>query len=487
MAGSDFSAALVLLNQLQPALQRRDRARQVDIVRRLVELHAPMGAQWQRLFYVALGNGEIGLARQAIDLLVEAAGGGAKAQFHKVTLLTVMGAWRDADALLQILPEDVPDPATHAYMRGLAALNLGKPEEARPHLERATQLQPQNGAAWLALAMSADLSREPALADRIIAAGRIMKNAAQNERVPYLHALAKAHADRGEHALAFAACANGAREQESSVVYNSRHDSAEAETAVEGYSAERVAAIARQQSEPTGQALFVTGLPRSGTTLVEQVLTSHSTVCDGAETNWLYLLAKEVGGRSWPALSSYVETQGAAQAARLWQHWVDELSAGQGRVVEKSVTTSRYLGMAAALLPEAPLIWMTRDPIDRAWSCFRTNFSGGAMPWSYNLQDIAAHFRIEDRLLERWRAILGDRLLVVPYEELVTGPEQWIRRILAHCQLSEEPGVFAPHENRRAVPTASMVQVRKPINRDAIGSAEPYREFLKPFIEAYYR
>jgi hypothetical protein len=129
---------------------------------------------------------------------------------------------------------------------------------------------------------------------------------------------------------------------------------------------------------------------------------------------------------------------------------------------------------------------MKRDPLDCAWSCFRTNFVGVAIPWSYDLGDIAAHFRLEDQLLAQWQQILGDRLLVIAYEDLVTDPESWIRRILAHCGLPEEPQVFAPHENKRAVATASMLQVRRPINRDGIGAAEPYRAFLKPFIEAYY-
>ena len=199
------------------------------------------------------------------------------------------------------------------------------------------------------------------------------------------------------------------------------------------------------------------------------------------------MLAGEVGGASHAAVARAVEAGGAAPAARLWHRWLDERFAAPGRVVDKSVDTSRYLGLAAALLPEAPLVWVTRDPLDRAWSCFRTNFLGGAIPWSYDLDDIAAHFRLEDALLAQWREMLGERLLVVSYEALVADPEAWIRGVLAHCGLAEEPAVFAPHENRRAVATASMVQVRRPIGSSAIGSAEPYRAFLGPFIEAYYR
>jgi hypothetical protein len=106
--------------------------------------------------------------------------------------------------------------------------------------------------------------------------------------------------------------------------------------------------------------------------------------------------------------------------------------------------------------------------------------------WSNDLGDIAYYFRLEDQLLAQWQRHLGERLLVVPYEAFVSEPAPWIRRILAHCGLSEEPQVFAPHANRRVVTTASVMQVRRPIGRQAIGSAEPYRAMLKPFVEAYY-
>ena len=196
------------------------------------------------------------------------------------------------------------------------------------------------------------------------------------------------------------------------------------------------------------------------------------------------LLAKDIGGLSCPALERYVAAEGASAGARLWRHWLDERFPGPGRVVDKTLNTSRLLGIAAALLPEAPLIWLTRDPLDCAWSCFRTRFSGEGA-WSYDLEDIAFHFRLEDELLARWRDVLGERLLVVPFEALVTEPVPWIRRILAHCGLADEAQAFAPHENARAVTTSSALQVRRPINRAGIGVAEPYRQFLEPFVRAY--
>lgn len=443
-----------------------------------------MGPQWQKIAHIAVEQGEMALSREAMERFVEASGGHARARYQQAGLLGWCGAFRQAYDVICALPEDLPHPAANAYSRGAAALPIGQLDEARLQLERATRLRADVGQAWLPLSTLVDFAEEPELAERIVAAGRAIAGAAPAARAAYSYALGKAYADLGEHSLAFAAFAEGARLKKAEQAYDREHDRAGALDAVRGYDAEGIAAIARNQREPTGRSIFVTGLPRSGTTLVEQILTSHSAISDGAEINRLRILARDVGGPAYPALAAYVAENGVALAARLWDHWLSDRFPDSGRIVDKSMDTSRFLGLAAALLPEAPLIWMTRDPLDCAWSCFRTHFLAG-VPWSYDLEDIAAHFRLEEQLLAQWQAILGERLLVVPYEAMVADPSTWIRRIMLHCGLAEEPQVFAPHENPRPATTSSLMQVRKPINRKAIGSAAPYRTYLEPFIEAY--
>jgi hypothetical protein len=303
-------------------------------------------------------------------------------------------------------------------------------------------------------------------------------------RAPYYHAAGKVHADRGEPALAFAAFARAAADMKTLAPYSRQADRRNAEEAVRGYRPEGVGILSSPHPASSRETIFVTGLPRSGTTLVEQILVSHSEVSDGAELNRLLLLSQEVGGHSGEAVSAYVKAGGGADAARLWRHWMDERFPRPGIVVDKSLTTTRLLGVAAALLPEARLVWVTRDPLDCAWSCFRT-FLSGYMPWTHDLEDMAHHFRVEDELLARWQETLGERLLVVPYESLASEPGTWIPKLLAHCGLAVEKGVFEPHETTRVVTTSSALQVRRPISNAAIGSAEPYREFLGPFIESY--
>lgn len=483
---SNRGAATVpgLVARFQRAVQRRDRAEIVDRLRELIAIRAPMGEQWLQLSLIAIDLGEIGLVRQAAGLYVESFGGSATALHRKIGVLVRIGAFDEALAVARALPANEPDPFSYALSRGSVATNAGEPEEAREWLSEAIQMRPQSGSAWHSIAQLVDFAKEPELASLAVAIEPQMRGAPPAERALYYYALSKAYAAQDDHERAFAAAARGGSETKALYPYDRKVDRQTAVEAVAGYDAERIASIARQQSDSTGRAIFVMGSPRSGTTLIEQVLTAHSAVSDGGELDLLRLLVHEAGDASCPSLERYIGRRGAPALAALWHHLLDERFPKPGRVVDKTTDTSRKLGLAASVLPEAPLIWLKRDPLDCAWSCFRNCFMAG-IRWSNDLTDIAFNFRLEDLLLERWRQILGERLLVVPFEALVTEPEPWIRAILSHCGLAEEPRVFAPHENRRAVTTASAMQVRQPINRNGIGSAEPYRAFMEPFIRAY--
>lgn len=477
----DVFAVLSLVERLQLALPRRERATVVDIVRQLAASRAPLGGQWEALAHIAAENGELTLGREAIDLFVETAPDNPQVRYRKVGFLFAIGAFDEAREIMRALPADVPDAFNHALSHGGIAIALGDSDDARLWLTRAIDMRPQAGSAWHAIAQVVDFAGEPALFDRIADAERAQEGAAARESALFFYALGKAHADRGDHRRAATAFARGAREMKPAAGYDRAWDRNNAAEAVRGYDAGRITDVARQQSKPTARSIFVMGLPRSGTTLAQQILTSHSAVADGAEINRLSLLAQELGGASYPVLANGA---GAPALADLWHHWLDERFGRSGRVVDKTNHNTRMLGLAASLLPEAPLVWLERDPLDCAWSCFRTWFQG-SVAWSYDFEDIAFHFRLEDELRSRWQDMLGDRLLVLRYEALVAEPETEIRRLLAHCGLAEEPQPFAPHENRGAVTSASTMQIRRPINRQGIGAAEPYREYLAPFVDAY--
>ena len=486
MATPNPVAASPLIAALRDALGRRDREATNAAVEGLLAARAPLGGEWKRIAELMRVSGEVRLAIRAIDAFAAAAGGTTEALYDKVILLTQVGRLQEARDLLLTLPTKRMDLAARSYLLGNVAITLGLADQGREELEKVVRARPGWGPAWLSLSSTVNLARDP-LGDRMLADRAAAEAHPPRERARYFYALGKLRHDRGEHDAAFAAIAEGARLLHSDAPYSRRGDEMSAAAAMTGYGPGMIERLNAQQTIPTARPIFVTGLPRSGTTLIEQILTSHSQVADGGEISLAHHVAVATGGASGDAITAYLARGGTVgKMAGLYLHLLEERFGGEGRMIDKTIDNSRFLGLIAASLPDAPLIWMRRDPLDSAWSCFRTFFVHG-VAWSYSLTDIAHHFRLEDQLVDFWQDRLGDRLLVVPYPALVNAPEDWTRRILAHCGLAEEAAVHKFHETDRVVATASALQVRRPINRSGIGVAEPYRAHLQPFIDAYWK
>jgi len=229
--------------------------------------------------------------------------------------------------------------------------------------------------------------------------------------------------------------------------------------------------------------VFIVGLPRSGTTLVEQILASHSRVHGAGELDDAERLAAELGGVLAAGLARGGRfTEGEISFARglgeAHLHKLAGLGGNAIRVVDKMPTNFAHLGALAVLFPRARVIHCVRDPRDAILSCYFQNFASEAMNFTFDWDHLTHYWRQYQRLMEHWRNVLPLPMHEVSYEELVRDQEGVSRRLVEWCGLEWEPGCLEFHKTRRTVATASAAQVRQPIHTQAVARWRNYAPHL---------
>lgn len=300
---------------------------------------------------------------------------------------------------------------------------------------------------------------------------------AADDRAELGFALGRALDEVGEYDAAFDAYAgaNGA----SRAATGARYD----RSAQDDFVARAIAAFDRPEPAPPSAVkppVFILGMFRSGSTLVERILAAHSGVVSGGELNLLPQLARDIPG--------YPETAATADEATLTQWRATYLDGvrtarGQtGRITDKRPDNFLHVGLIKRLFPDARIIHTVRDPRDVCLSNWFLHLDP-SMAWAMDLKDAAHWLKAHDRLTDHWKALWPD-ILTVRYDDLVADFEAQARRILDHCGLDWEPGVLDFHAAEGAVRTASVWQIRESVYRRSSGRWKNYEGRIGPLIEA---
>jgi tetratricopeptide (TPR) repeat protein len=234
--------------------------------------------------------------------------------------------------------------------------------------------------------------------------------------------------------------------------------------------------------------IFIVGLPRSGSTLIEQILASHSRVEGTMELPNILNIVGDFDDMT-PGRDGYPETvarAGAEQLAALGGRYLQEtapLRSGRDHFTDKLPNNFSHVGLIHAILPHATIIDARRHPMDACFSTFKQHFAEG-QTFSYDLEDLGRYYRCYLALMDHWDTVQPGRVLHVQYEALVREPEEQIRRLLAHCGLEFEPACLNFHETRRSVRTASAEQVRQPLYTSGIDYWRHFERELEPLRRA---
>jgi len=367
---------------------------------------------------------------------------------------------------------------------GTVLLETGELAESARWFERAIELEPGNGHFYLQLVRSRAGPLEASRLASLEALTAPAERLARPARIELHFALAKAYEDAERYDDAFRRLAAGNALKRAELAYDPAPELglfAGLQSAVDAPLLESL----RGYGNPSEQPIFVFGMARSGSTLVEQILAAHPAVAAAGEIAAFGRLTTEL--RPPIGTGAPVAAVGASLRA-IGDRYLEAtalLGGGAPRITDKTLANFGLAPLVHIALPNARLIHVRRDPLDTCFSCFATLFLGSHVPFSYDLGELARYYRAYDQLMMHWRAILpADRFLEVSYEAVVAGIETEARRIVAFCGLPWDDACLAFQGARRAVHTASAFQVRQPLYNTAIGRAQRFAPHLEPLVTA---
>ena len=389
------------------------------------------------------------------------------------------------DAVLQQNPNNIAALA----QKGSALKTLGRQHESIQCLRRCMELDRSFGeAAWsLSNLKTYRFSDDEVVNIKAVLA---VENLKDKDAVHFNYALGKAYEHRQQWDQAFAAYQTANRIKQQSAIWNADEFSAQVDQIIATFTPQLL-----QQHHNSGvddsSPIFVLGLPRSGSTLQEQILSSHSQVEGTRELPYIPWIAQRLNRKPNPMCQDNYPLGAGQLEADQWQLLGTQFLAQAKRhrqteapfFIDKLPNNFLYVGLILLAMPNAKIINTVRNPMDNCFGCFKQLWAEG-QNFTYDLEDLGRYYRDYHRLMAHWQAIFGDKIFSVNYEAVVANLETNVQELLDYCGLPMEEQCLRFHETERAVNTASSEQVRQPIYSSAVAYWRHFEEHLQPLKDA---
>jgi len=389
---------------------------------------------------------------------------------------------------MELVLRIAPDTGIAYY--GLANLEAleGNFAECERLARRALALDPQCFPAWQLIVSTRERNIDHDLAEELDEAAR--KAGDDKQAWPLLLALGKAREQLHQYEPAFEAYAKANQALFPMRPYNPERQIVRARMMIEQLNDDflkRHEAVSARERSRIPCPIFICGMPRSGTTLVETILASHPQVSPGGEMRYLSDQLKHTLGNAnlvntgkWLGQS---DTDTLMELATGWDQAIAEVADDHPYVTDKMPGNYMNLPLIHASFPDSPIIYMKRDARDNCFSCFTTSFAEGHH-FSYTQEYLAFHYRLHEAVVAHWRELLGSqRITEVSYEDLARDPETQVPRLVEAVGLPWDPRCLEFHKTKRTVMTASVYQVRQPMYNSSIGRWRHFERHLGPLIE----
>jgi len=425
--------------------------------------------------------GRVGEALSRLSALEATAGGDARLLQHLGELYTHCGKPADAARCYRAASDLTPGDARCLYNLAAALIATGDTRQAEQLLDQVIRLDPADHDAWQ---NRSTLRRQTPAENHVPGLLQAVERARlDRDKVALSYALAKEYEDLGEDEASFTWLKRGADGRRGLLSYQVQADVAAMAQIAQAFD-QALFDTPAAGCDQTGP-IFVLGLPRSGTTLVDRIISSHDAVASLGEINdfalCLMRLAGAVGGKG-----DLIRKSTQLDPAALGRAYLDS-TAGYGSLrpmlIDKTPANFLYIGLIARALPNARIVHLRRNPMDNGYALYKTLFRMGC-PYSYDLDDIAAYILSYRRLMEHWRTVLPGRVLDVDYEHLVSDQEAVSRAIIDHCGLDWQDACLDFHTNASPAATASAAQVRQPIYASSVGLWRRHGDRLQPLAVA---